>query len=154
MASCFKIVRRLFQPVSARVQPNTVRFTRNSIRNPIKTQMATISTPPPGKFEWLVVIPDKPGTQQKRIEVRAQHFAGLKPYVESQQFKTGGAVLKDKPESDDPSTWDWYGSTIVVVAESKEEVKAIIEKDIYTKSGVWDTDNALILAAKFAFRYP
>ncbi|KAI1211774.1 uncharacterized protein F4807DRAFT_458672 [Annulohypoxylon truncatum] len=137
MASCFKIVRRLFQPVSARVQPNTVRFTRN----PVKTQMATITTPPPGKLEWLVVIPDKPGTQQKRIEVRAQHFEGLKPYVESQQFKTGGAVLKDKPESDDPSTWDWYGSTIVVVAESKDEVKAIIEKDIYTKSGVWDTEN-------------
>ncbi|KAI2473241.1 hypothetical protein F4781DRAFT_226547 [Annulohypoxylon bovei var. microspora] len=150
MASCFKVVRRIFQPVSARVQPSTIRFTRT----PFKTQMATITTPPPGKFEWLVVVPDKPGTQQKRIEVRDQHFAGLKPYVESQQFKTGGAVLKDKPSSDDPSTWDWYGSTIVVVAESKEEVKAMLEKDIYTKSGVWDTENALILAAKFAFRYP
>ncbi|KAI1140424.1 hypothetical protein F5Y05DRAFT_317157 [Hypoxylon sp. FL0543] len=151
MAFRFRISRRLFQPVSARVQPNTIRFTRNPI---VKTQMASISTPPPGKYEWLVVVPDKPGTAQKRLEVRAQHFEGLKPYVESQQFKTGGAVLKDKPSSDDPSTFDWYGSTLVLVAESKEEVKAILEKDIYTKSGVWDTENALILAAKFAFRFP
>ncbi|KAI1107102.1 hypothetical protein F4804DRAFT_298539 [Jackrogersella minutella] len=150
MASCFKVLRRLFPPVSARVQPSTVRFTRHPVN---KTQMAFVTTPP-GKSEWLVVVPDKPGTQQKRVEVRAQHFEGLKPYVESQQFKTGGAVLKDKPESDDPSTWDWYGSTIVVVAESKEEVKAILEKDIYTQTGVWDTENALILAAKFAFRFP
>ncbi|OTA96387.1 hypothetical protein M434DRAFT_392823 [Hypoxylon sp. CO27-5] len=152
MAFRFRISRRLFQPVSARVQLNTIRFTRNP--NPVKTQMASISTPPPGKFEWLVIVPDKPGTTQKRLEVRAQHFEGLKPYIESQQFKTGGALLKDKPESDDPSKFDWYGSTIVLVAESKEEVKAILEKDIYTKSGVWDTENALIFAAKFAFRFP
>ncbi|XXH03570.1 hypothetical protein Hte_009975 [Hypoxylon texense] len=115
--------------------------------------MASITTPP-GKHEWLVVVPDKPGTTAKRLEVRAQHFAGLKPYVESQQFKTGGAVLNDAPEGDDPSKWDWYGSSIVVVAETKDEVKKILENDIYTKSGVWDTEKALILAAKFAFRFP
>ncbi|KAF3057965.1 putative dimeric alpha-beta barrel protein [Daldinia childiae] len=102
--------------------------------------MASITAPPPGKHEWLVVVPDKPGTREKRLEVRAQHFEGLKPYVESKQFKTGGAVLNDKPESDDPATFDWYGSTLVVVAESKEEVKAILEKDIYTRTGVWDTE--------------
>ena len=55
-------------------------------------------------------------------------------------FFLQGAVLNDKPESDDPATFDWYGSSMVIVAESKEEVKAIIEKDIYTVSGVWDTE--------------
>ncbi|KAI1389805.1 uncharacterized protein F4822DRAFT_214321 [Hypoxylon trugodes] len=150
MAFHFRILRRFFQPVSARVQPNTIRFTRNLP----KTQMASITTPPPGKFEWLVIVPDKPGTQQKRLEVRNQHFEGLKPFIESQQFKAGGAVLNDKPDSDDPSKFDWYGSTAVIVAESKDEVKKILENDIYTKSGVWDTENALILAAKYAFRFP
>lgn len=30
-----------------------------------------ISVPPPGKFEFLVVVPDKPGAQAKRLEVRS-----------------------------------------------------------------------------------
>jgi len=29
-----------------------------------------IPTPAPGKFEWLVVVPDKPGMKAKRLEVR------------------------------------------------------------------------------------
>ncbi|KAI1778297.1 hypothetical protein F4818DRAFT_456184 [Hypoxylon cercidicola] len=152
MAYRFTVVPRLFQPVP------TARFGASRFARPrhpiVKIQMASITTPAPGKHEWLVVVPDKPGMTQKRLEVRAQHLAGLKPYVESQQFKTGGAVLNDKPEGDDPSTWDWYGSSLVVVAESKDEVKKILENDIYTKSGVWDTENALILAGRFAFRFP
>ncbi|KAI8963707.1 hypothetical protein F5Y11DRAFT_346158 [Daldinia sp. FL1419] len=142
---------RLFQP---RPQPCTATTTTKLFRGPVHSQMASITTPPPGKYEWLVVVPDKPGTREKRLEVRAQHFEGLKPYVESKQFKTGGALLNDKPEGEDPATFDWYGSALVLVAESKEEVKALLEKDIYTRSGVWDTDKALILAAKFAFRIP
>ncbi|KAI0386606.1 hypothetical protein F5Y04DRAFT_67125 [Hypomontagnella monticulosa] len=149
MAVRFGILPRLFQTAPPRIRPTTANFTRY----PVKTQMASI-TVPPGKYEWLVVVPDKPGTAQKRLEVRPQHFAGLKPFIDSQQIKTGGAVLNDKPESDDPATFDWYGSSMVIVAESKEEVKAIIEKDIYTVSGVWDTEKALILAAKTAFRFP
>ncbi|RYP78394.1 hypothetical protein DL771_000579 [Monosporascus sp. 5C6A] len=126
-----------------------------------------VQTPPPGKYEWLVVVPDKPGQQQKRLEVRSQHFAGLNKYIESGLFKTGvlpdppgfrhqereelmiyltrtgnkGAVLNSKPESDDdPTKFDFYGSTIIVVAESREEVVGILEKDIYATSGVWDVE--------------
>lgn len=29
-----------------------------------------ITAPPPGKFEFLIVVPDKPGMQEKRLEVR------------------------------------------------------------------------------------
>ncbi|KAI2625856.1 hypothetical protein GGR54DRAFT_637630 [Hypoxylon sp. NC1633] len=116
--------------------------------------MASVTTPPPGKYEWLVIVPDKPGTREKRLEVRPKHFEGLQPYIQSRQFMAGGAVLNDKPESDNPADFDWHGSVIVVVAESKDEVKAILQKDIYTASGVWDTENATILAAKFAFRFP
>ncbi|KAI0005629.1 hypothetical protein F4779DRAFT_630103 [Xylariaceae sp. FL0662B] len=147
MASRLRPVPRLFQQVSARrrttAQPSS-RFHR-----PIRIAMAPISTPPPGKYEWLVVVPDKPGTAQKRLEVRPKHFEGLKPLLESGLLKTGGAVLNDKPETEDPSEFDWYGSTLVLVAESKEEVKEILAKDIYSISGVWDVDNA-----KIAFRNP
>ncbi|KAI0179101.1 hypothetical protein GGR52DRAFT_588864 [Hypoxylon sp. FL1284] len=138
---------RFLQTVSASV-------TRPACRHPIAEsirRMATSTSTPPGKYDWIVIVPDKPGSLQKRLEVRPKHLEGLKPYVQSQTFKTGGAVLNEKPESDDPATWDWHGSHIVVVAESKEEVKKIIDNDIYTKSGVWDAEKALIFAAKFAF---
>ncbi|KAI5858194.1 hypothetical protein GGS23DRAFT_336038 [Durotheca rogersii] len=154
MASRFRVVSGLFQPVPPRAQfaasSNSNRFSRLS--QPFsRTIMAPVSVPP-GKHEWLVIIPDKPGTQQKRIEVRQQHFEGLKTFVESGQYKTGGALLNSKPETDDPTKFDWYGSTVVIVAESKEEVQAIISKDIYAATGVWDIEK--IWPAKFAFRNP
>ena len=52
----------------------------------------------------------------------------------------GGAVLNAVPESEDPTTWDFAGSTIVRTAGSKEEVIADLRKDIYATSGVWDVD--------------
>lgn len=44
------------------------------------------------KFEWLVVIPDKPGMMAKRLEVRPQHFEGLAKAKESGMFKMGGEL--------------------------------------------------------------
>lgn len=42
------------------------------------------------KYEWLVVVPDKPGMMAKRLEVRPQHFEGLAKAKESGLFKMGG----------------------------------------------------------------
>ncbi|KAH7025925.1 uncharacterized protein B0I36DRAFT_365566 [Microdochium trichocladiopsis] len=112
-----------------------------------------IPTPAPGKYEWLVVVPDKPGMKAKRLEVRPQHFAGLKVHTDSGAFKTGGAYFHTKPEDgSDPSEWDFAGSTIVIEAASRDEIVDILKGDIYATSGVWDVDNAQILPAKFAFR--
>lgn len=43
------------------------RFTRVHTRTHTRT-MAT--APPPGKFEFLVIAPDKPNAREKRLEVR------------------------------------------------------------------------------------
>ncbi|GAB1315184.1 hypothetical protein MFIFM68171_05394 [Madurella fahalii] len=115
--------------------------------------MAT-ETPAAKKFEWLVVIPDFPGVHGKRMEVRAQHFDGLKPALDSGLYQMGGAVLNEVPQGDDPSKFSFAGSTIVVVAESREEIKEILKKDIYAKSGVWDVENAQMWPLLCAFRNP
>ncbi|KAI3326037.1 hypothetical protein HD806DRAFT_532690 [Xylariaceae sp. AK1471] len=120
--------------------------------------MASISTSPPttaaDKYEWLVVVPDKPDRHEKRLEVRAQHLEGVKPLAESGFIKTGGALLNEKPESEDASKFSFYGSTLVVVASSKEEILDLLSKDIYARTDVWDLDNVQIWPAKFAFRNP
>ncbi|KAK8099179.1 uncharacterized protein PG998_012420 [Apiospora kogelbergensis] len=113
-----------------------------------------ITAPPPGKFEFLVVIPDKPGMQAKRLEVRPKHFEGITSHIENGTMKMGGAALGSVPQGDDPTKWDFAGSTVVMVAESVEEVRAHLEKDIYTTSGVWDMEKVQIWPVKLAFRYP
>ncbi|POS76024.1 hypothetical protein DHEL01_v205575 [Diaporthe helianthi] len=108
----------------------------------------------PRTYEWLVVIPDKPGALAKRLEVRPQHFEGLTKLKESGKFKMGGAVLEEMPPDDEISSMKFSGSTLMVVAESKQEVIDLIKDDVYVKSGVWDFEKAQIWPAKIAFRYP
>jgi hypothetical protein len=53
----------------------TPSFAHRSIHHPItaRTMMATdpaAARPPAPLWEWLVVVPDKPGTRAKRLEVR------------------------------------------------------------------------------------
>lgn len=108
----------------------------------------------PRTYEWLVVIPDKPGALAKRLEVRPQHFEGLTKLKESGQFKMGGAVLEEMPPDDEVSSMKFSGSTLMVVAESKQAVIDLVKDDVYVKSGVWDLEKAMIWPAKIAFRFP
>ncbi|KAK4224403.1 hypothetical protein QBC38DRAFT_371066 [Podospora fimiseda] len=99
------------------------------------------SSTPQKKIEWLVVVPDFPGVNSKRLEVRPQHFAGLAPAVTSGLYKLGGAILHDPPTSADPTTFNFAGSTVVILASSREEIKETLKNDIYAKEGVWDVEN-------------
>lgn len=65
-----------------------------------------------------------------------------------------GAVLNSLPESSDPSTFDFAGSAVIAVAETKEEVIAQLKEDIYYANGVWDVENAQIFPYLNAFRNP
>ena len=48
-----------------------------------------------------------------------------------------GATLEEHPmPGDDPPKMN--GSALIAVAESKEDVLALLKEDIYSTSGVWD----------------
>lgn len=120
-----------------------------------RTHTRTMATaPPPGKFEFLVIAPDKPNAREKRLEVRNLHFEGMVPFREDGTWKTGGALLNSVPKDDNPASLDFMGSTIVVVAESVEQVREQLSKDIYATSGVWDMEKVQIYPFKCAFRNP
>ncbi|KAM3445824.1 hypothetical protein NHJ13734_000001 [Beauveria thailandica] len=107
----------------------------------------------PAKFEFLVIVPDKPGTLQKRLEVRASaHLANVKPQFENGTYKMGGAVLNSVPNGTDPSTFDFHGSSFVAEAESKEAVLEQLKDDVYVTSGVWDLEKAQVFPFLCAFR--
>jgi uncharacterized protein YciI len=134
---------RILSPLSGKITVTPFHLTQ---------QRNTMATEAPKKMEWLVVIPDFPGAQAKRLEVRPQHFAGLGPAKESGLYQMGGAVLNEIPPSDDPSTFSFAGSTIVIQASSREEIKEVLRQDVYAKSGVWDVENAQMWPFLCAFR--
>ncbi|KAK4113480.1 hypothetical protein N656DRAFT_797349 [Canariomyces notabilis] len=146
--SCSKIYNTNTTNPRSHISPLTLTTTSTTQRR----TMATDTTPK--KYEWLVVVPDFPGVHQKRMDVRPQHFAGLQPSIDSGLFQMGGAVLNEVPEGTDPSKYSFAGSTIVVQAASREEVKEILRRDIYAQSGVWDVENTQMWPLLCAFRYP
>ncbi|KAJ3524878.1 hypothetical protein NM208_g11874 [Fusarium decemcellulare] len=117
----------------------------------IRTMAQSVSVEP-GKFEFLVVVPDKPGVREKRLEVRGIHFQNMTPNVENGSWKMGGAILNSVPKDDSPASLDFAGSTLVCVAKSVEEVREQLSKDIYATSGVWDMEKIQIYPFKAAFR--
>ncbi|KAK9856205.1 hypothetical protein MYU51_000901 [Penicillium brevicompactum] len=111
-------------------------------------QSRKMSTAP--KKEFLCILPDKPGAQAKRLEVRPLHLEGVKPLVASGAVVAGGAMLNAHPaEGETPS---FKGSMMMVVADSAEQAFELLKKDIYVVSGVWDMDNAQIIPYKSAVR--
>ncbi|KAK4138928.1 hypothetical protein BT67DRAFT_27256 [Trichocladium antarcticum] len=116
------------------------RNTNTALPTPL-THRKTMATEAPKKIEWLVVVPDFAGAHEKRLEVRPQHFANLGPSKDSGLIQMGGAVLNDPPTSSDPSTFSFAGSTLVLVAATRDEVKEILRQDIYAAKGVWDVEN-------------
>ncbi|CAM1500548.1 Fc.00g097100.m01.CDS01 [Cosmosporella sp. VM-42] len=107
---------------------------------------------PAGKYEFLVVVPDKPDVLAKRLEVRGQHFANMQPFLKDGSWKMGGAILHAVPKDDSPESLDFAGSTLVCVADSVEAVREQLSKDIYATSGVWDMTKIQIYPFRCAFR--
>lgn len=52
--------------------------------------LRTMATNAEGKYNWIVIVPDKPGTVAKRLEIRGQHLAGVKQHETSGLVKLGG----------------------------------------------------------------
>lgn len=74
-------------------RPILAATTRRSTHIHQQQQLRMSTTAEGRKYEWLVVIPDKPGMMAKRLEVRPQHFEGLTKAKESGLFKMGGEFL-------------------------------------------------------------
>lgn len=104
--------------------------------------------------EFLVIVPDKPGVKDKRLEVRPTHLKNMTPRIESGDWKMGGALLNSVPAGDDPASFDFMGSTLVCRAETKEQVLEQLKKDVYVTSGVWDLEKIQIYPFLCAFRNP
>ncbi|KAI9900842.1 hypothetical protein N3K66_005104 [Trichothecium roseum] len=121
--------------------------------------MASSSSVPPSaspganKFHFLVVVQDNPDSREVRMKTRPEHFKQVPEKVGSGEWKVGGALLKDVPKDpEDVSTWDFWGSTLVCVAGSRQEVLDKLRADAYATSGTWDMNSVQIYPFKPAFK--
>ncbi|KAF4259178.1 hypothetical protein KXW98_000156 [Aspergillus fumigatus] len=101
------------------------------------------------KHEFLCILPDKPDALAKRLEVRSSHLEGVKPLVADGVITMGGAMLESHSTEGTPS---FKGSAMLLMAESEEQAKELLSKDIYVRSGVWDLEKAQIIPFKSAVR--
>ena len=79
---------------------------------------------------FLIVARDKPGTSQRRVELRPAHLAHLDRH--GSKLLAAGAML-----SDDGTTP--VGSLIVFDAEARAEVDAFMAADPYSQAGLFET---------------
>ncbi|CEI63402.1 hypothetical protein FVEN_g74 [Fusarium venenatum] len=101
---------------------------------------------PEGKYEFLIIIPDKPGTREQRLKVAFRRSGS----TQKQWYLENGRVSKD----DQPENLDFYGSIFIVLASSLGEAREQFKSDIYTTSGVWDMDRIQIYPLRAGFRNP
>lgn len=82
-----------------------------------------------------------------------QHLSAIKASTESGLFTFGGGLL-EAPPSETGGKLLINGSAMVAVADTEAEVRALLAKDVYAKTGVWDVENATVMAFKCAVRKP
>ncbi|KAJ1709387.1 hypothetical protein CA14_002052 [Aspergillus flavus] len=94
------------------------------------------------KNEFRCIIPDKPDILGLRKQAKGAYYEGIKTLIAAGELVDGGAILEThSTETDDAKI---KGSMVVYTAENEEEVRGIIEKDVYATSGVWDLEKVQI----------
>ncbi|QVM08869.1 hypothetical protein D8B26_003542 [Coccidioides posadasii str. Silveira] len=110
----------------------------------------TMASGAPKKPDWIVIVPDAASTTlEKRMGFRDAHISNLGPIIESGFLKMGGAVLSHHPKNGEAPPMK--GSALIVQADSEEEIRDILAKDVYATSGVWDLDNVKVYPFRCAF---
>lgn len=68
--------------------------------------------------------------------LRARHA----PATKSARLTEPGGIFSEVPQGTDPKNWAFCGSTLNVLADTREEVVELLKGDIYNTSGVWDVE--------------
>lgn len=95
------------------------------------------------KQQFLVQVPDFPQTTSQRLSAQKDHIIDATPLIDSKQLSFFGVTLSDSPGSNTAHA-KINGSVMVMEADSRDEVVGFLERDTYTKAGVWDVGGAKI----------
>ncbi|KIY65548.1 hypothetical protein CYLTODRAFT_465371 [Cylindrobasidium torrendii FP15055 ss-10] len=95
---------------------------------------------------YIVYAPDS--ATGDRLAVREQHLKAIRPSIDAGIVRVAGMMLDPKTEREP------YGSMLLVDAPDMKTVRALVEGDIYWKTGVWDKEKLTITPIKLATPLP
>ncbi|KAH8747604.1 hypothetical protein F5883DRAFT_509593 [Diaporthe sp. PMI_573] len=101
------------------------------------------------KIDWVVLIPDKEGTSDKRPALAEEHIKMMNKPIESGIWKSGAGILSAIPAEGQPK--EFNGSILFAHAATKEEVLDSLKKDPFMTGGVWNLDKTTIQPISIAF---
>ncbi|RDX47528.1 hypothetical protein OH76DRAFT_1354079 [Lentinus brumalis] len=108
-------------------------------------------TPAP-RHKFIVYAPDMTDadTLQRRLSVRPAHLEKAAEYIKDGMFKVAGAMLTPESIASPTAEKKMVGSVFICEAESLEEVRKVMQSDVYYTSGVWDKEKLVILPVALA----
>ena len=82
---------------------------------------------------FLVLAHDgrDPGAPERRASVRERHLQEARPLAEDGTMRLGGAYLDEAGAM--------AGSVLILEAEDEGAVRALLERDVYSRAGVWQS---------------
>ncbi|KAL4249163.1 hypothetical protein ABKN59_007287 [Abortiporus biennis] len=97
------------------------------------------------KYNFVVFAPDYTDDEclSRRLAVRSAHLANAAHLHGTGALKVGGAMIT--PETYTTDSKKMIGSTMIFEASNLEEVKKLIENDVYYTGNVWDKEKLVIL---------
>ncbi|RDB25246.1 hypothetical protein Hypma_008016 [Hypsizygus marmoreus] len=106
-------------------------------------RMSTATSQP----RFMVYAPDKTeeGTFERRLSVRPTHLETAKDRIENGFIRVGGVLLTPESIATPTSDKKMVGSVFICEAQNIEEVKKMVESDVYYTAGVWDPEKIVIL---------
>lgn len=92
--------------------------------------------------EYLIHIPDIANVLPRRLDLLKPHNLDAAPLVKAGRVPFFGSTLSQHgAEGEQPAE---NGTIMIIKAESEEEIKEIVKKDIFTVEGVWDFEHMTI----------
>ncbi|ORY80900.1 hypothetical protein BCR37DRAFT_393545 [Protomyces lactucae-debilis] len=85
-----------------------------------------------GLKDFLCIMPDHEGAQEKRLAVRTEHLDNARAQNKAKHFLWGGAMVAEHPAPDTVPTFK--GSVLVMQCKTADEAWEHLRKDIYTTS--------------------
>jgi len=106
--------------------------------------------------KYFVYAPDReqPGTHAKRYAVRSQHLKEIQPHIDSGFVAVGGMMVSEDQKGIDAGQTKAEGSILIIKAGTLAEAEALVERDVYYTSGVWDVEKLKILPFIAATPFP
>jgi uncharacterized protein YciI len=91
-------------------------------------------------MQYILIARDHSSALKLRLSVRENHISNSNILRDRGILKSAIGLLDENN--------DLHGSVMVFEVESREELDALLEKEIYYTAGVWDKDQIEIIPCK------